>query len=180
MPLCGEEISIGTAAVGTKGARFIREFVIDSAKGERLISAYSLWVLTDTSNHRIMRPQAYPYDMGWEEPQLAEKVGDIPIPKETLQEEADITTYHLEVRYSHLDLNGHVNNCTYADFVCDALPYHVVATQKIKTLALSFQKEARQGDLLQIISQALSSFLWKVTGVHSRGTSFEALIEFTQ
>ncbi|HHY52745.1 MAG TPA: hypothetical protein GX499_05805, partial [Clostridiales bacterium] len=50
MPLCSEEVSIGTAAVGTKGPRFVREFVIDSARGERLISAYSLWVLTNTAN----------------------------------------------------------------------------------------------------------------------------------
>ncbi len=175
MPLCSEKVSIGTAAVGTKGPRFIREFVIDSLQGERLISAYSLWVLTDTVSHRILRPNAYPYSIGWQEPALAEKVGDIPIPKGPFWGES--TGYDLEIRYSHLDINRHVNNCIYADLLCDALPYHVVASQPIKTLALSFQQEAQQGDLLQIKSNSLSPLAWKVTGTHFRGTCFEALVE---
>lgn len=176
MPFCSEEISIGTAAVGTKGPRFIREFVIDSAQGERLISAYSLWVLTDTHNHRILRPNAYPYSIAFQEPQLAEVVGDIPIPKDP-SPIAERLSYELEIRYSHLDVNRHVNNCIYGDFLCDALPYEVVAAGSIKRLALCFQQEARQGDLLQMSARPLSPLSWKVTGTHARGTCFEALVE---
>ncbi len=176
MPFCSEEISIGTAAVGTKGPRFIREFVIDSAQGERLISAYSLWVLTDTHNHRILRPNAYPYSIAFQEPQLAEVVGDIPIPKDP-SPIAERLSYELEIRYSHLDVNRHVNNCIYGDFLCDALPYEVVAAGSIKRLALCFQQEARQGDLLQMSARPLSPLSWKVTGTHARETCFEALVE---
>ncbi len=178
MPLCSEEVSVGTAAVGTKGPRFVREFVIDSARGERLISAYSLWVLTDTINHRILRPGAYPYSIEMQEPQLEELVSDIPIPREN-SPNGDGKSYNVEIRYSHLDINRHVNNCIYGDFLCDALPYDVVTSRQIQRLALAFHHEARQGDLLQIYSHAISPHSWKVVGNHSRGTCFDALVELS-
>lgn len=177
MPLCGERISIGTAAVDVRGPRFIREFVLDSHRGERLISAYSLWVLTDTVEHRIMRPNAYPYSLDLQESQLKETVGDIRIPKAVPGEETG-DDYELEIRYSHLDVNRHLNNCIYADLICDALPYPIVAEKQIATLALSFQQEARQGDRLQIKAAPLSPLSWKVRGIHERGSCFEALTEW--
>lgn len=176
MPLCSEKISVGTAAVAIKGPRFIREFVIDSQKGERLISGYSLWVLTDIQNHKIMRPSAYPHQFPWQEPAL-EDVGDIPIPK-TSQIPPGITEekYTQSVCYSHLDINAHVNNCIYGDFVCDALPYRELVEKGLDTVAINFQKEAKWGAKLEISRVKLSDFTYKIWGNDGDTPCFEAYV----
>ncbi|MDR2908576.1 MAG: hypothetical protein LBU86_01655 [Oscillospiraceae bacterium] len=178
-PGCGEEIRIGTAAVGLKGARFAREFVIETKNGERLVSGYSLWVLTDTGEHRILRPKEYPHQFPFEAPGLAGIVDDIPIPRDKdlapglLREIIEIP-----VRYSHIDVNLHVNNAMYADFVCDALPFSELCKKRLGTLAIHFAGEARHGDVIRVETARLGEGVFRIAGTHGRGLCFEAVAAY--
>ena len=175
-PVCGERLSIGTAAIPPKGVRFVREYVIDSMEGERLVSCYTFWVLVDAENHKILRPASYPYTIPWEEPSLTGVLSEGDIPKD-LPQETPVWSVERRMRYSHLDRNWHVNNSMYADFVCDALPFDELTARGVSTMALSFQKEAKQGDLLSIQSALAGPLAYKITGKNGEDVCFEAYVE---
>ena len=175
-PACGERLIIKTAANFPKGARFIREFLMDTPQGERLVSCHSLWVLVDTNNRRILRPDTYPRTIPWTESSLEGIVGDITIPKD-LPQNAQSRIMEQKIMYSHLDFNTHVNNSAYIDFVCDNLPYEEFVSRGISTMALSFQKEAKYGDVIRIQTTRLAPRAYKVTGTNAENPCFEAYVE---
>jgi len=172
MPQCREPILIGTAAVAIRGVRFVREFVVDTPKGERLVSAMTLWVLVDPASRRIIRPKSFPYPLPLQPSTLEDIIDDLPIPKALTTGEAHSD---VQIRYSHLDVNAHVNNACYGDFVCDALPFEELITQGLDTVAILFQHEARRGETLQISTSALGERRYYVGGLHpDASVCFEA------
>lgn len=175
MPQTADKLVLGTAATETCGVKFIREFTIDSDDGERLISAYSQWVLFDHVERKIMRPPSFPYPIPYSEPILNGVLGDIKIPKppQGLKQ----TTTNIEVRYSHIDTNNHVNNSFYADFVCDSLPPDKLVNG-IDTLTISFNSEARHGDVLEITAAEIAHLQYHVCGRRGDSVCFEALAGF--
>jgi len=174
-PVCGEKIVIGTAATPPKGVKFVREFIIETPQGERLVSSYSLWVLVDIKNHKILRPSMYPHTWEWENPTLEEAPGDIAIPKQTLPG-AQSWAMQRTAHYSYIDVNKHVNNSVYADFICDALPYDLLTSRGISTMAINFQKEAKHGDTLTIQTFELEESAYKIVGVNGEAPCFEAYV----
>jgi len=178
-PMCTEKLRVGTAAVPVRGARFLREFTIDSIGGERLVSCLSLWVLTDTVSHKILRPPAFPYPLPIEAPSLEGIIGDLPIIKEKeLSPGMPRSRIEIPVRYSHLDINAHVNNSYYADFVCDAVPHKVISGRRVEDLALSFALEARHGDMIEAEAVEFEENAYRVAATHGRGLCMEAQLRF--
>lgn len=172
MPVCNERLVVGTAATTPRGARFVREFVLDSLSGERMISALSLWILVNPATRKILRPAKFPYDMSFQKEQLDGVIDDISFPK---QEGLERPHVKIPVRYSHIDVNHHVNNTVYADFVCDLLPYDQLSAQGIDTLVISFQNEAKWGDVVEIYTNVLGRDEYHVVGLHGDAPCFEAL-----
>ena len=55
------------------------------------------------------------------------------------------------LHYSDADVNGHVNNARYADFVCDALHLEKLgAGQFVSSLQVGFLHECRPGEALDL------------------------------
>lgn len=184
MPACSETIIVGTAPITPRGVRLIRDFIIDSPAGERLLSVFSLWILVDPRTHKILRPAAFPYDWQLRPSELTDIIGDIPFPKNTSSEIASgaTTITHIPIRYSHIDLNHHVNNTIYADFACDALPYDQLSTRRLDTFALAIKNESKWGDILEVATtptaDAPLGAEYYLTATHSRSSCFEALVRF--
>lgn len=173
MPRCTEQIVIGTTAIKPKGVRFAREVAVETPQGERLISAYSLWILVDPESRKVYRPSAFPYDLNFGQESMADIIEDVPFPKQEVEGHTSLTS----VRYSHLDCNGHVNNTMYADFICDMLPYDELCNKEIEKLIISFQNEAKWGDVIEISSASIDDGQYHMRGRHSGKTCFEALVE---
>ena len=52
------------------------------------------------------------------------------------------------VRYSHLDVNGHLNNTVYGDLVCDVLPFEELVNRGSREFRIVLRHEARYGEEL--------------------------------
>ena len=53
--------------------------------------------------------------------------------------------------YSDTDINGHVNNTRYADFVCDALRLEGLPRSRfLSELQIGYTAESRAGDVLTL------------------------------
>lgn len=172
LPECAETLVVGTAPVTPRGAQFIREFVIESEAGERLLSAFSMWLLVVPSTRKILRPRAFPYSIDFQQPTLDGIIDDIEIPKGS---QTVPYCMKIPVRYSHIDVNHHVNNTFYADFVCDALPYSALAAQGIDHIAVRFQNEATIGQVLEVHVHQTGAASYYLSGLHEGSPCFEAV-----
>lgn len=173
MPRVAEPLVLGTAATETRGPRYVREFSIDSADGERLISALSLWILVEPETRRILRPANFPYPLPFVPSLIGGAIDDVRFPK--LLETGERYESEVEIKYSHLDTNSHVNNSIYADFVCDSLPFEKFSATELDTLVIGFNNEAKRGDLLKITTSVLTGKEYYLLGRHGGGACFEAL-----
>ena len=147
MPCAGDNLAIKTAPTAVKGVRFTREFQFASESGGKLLSALTLWVLVNTVSRKILRPASFPYDLSLEPSFAGDDIGDVAMPKITAE---PAETGSVDIRYSHLDINRHVGNAVYADFICDALPYEPLLVRGVCTVAINFQHEAKYGEMLKI------------------------------
>lgn len=174
MPVCGQSIIVGTAAVAIRGARFVREFVINDLNGNRMISALTLWLLVDPKTRRILRPASFPYPLPFQDSSIKGDIDDIDLPKS--QPDAEETITNLTIRYSHMDYNNHVNNSMYADFVCDAMPFGELLEKGLDTLVISYQNEAKWGDSITMRTRHIADGQYHIHGQKDGGAPcFEAL-----
>lgn len=179
MPIARQKIIVGTAAVTTRGARFVREFTIEDLSGRRLISCLTLWLLVDPSTRKILRPASFPYDIQFQESLVQTVIDDVPFPK--LLDDGMRDCIEVPIRYSSIDCNNHVNNSVYADFVCDSLPLELLVEKGLDTLVVSFHNEARHGNVLSIGRTQISEHEFYVSGSKEDDTRcFEALAIFKE
>ncbi|MBR2570963.1 MAG: hypothetical protein IKE30_02380 [Clostridia bacterium] len=118
-PELGEEIQIVTWPEKARHTVFPRMYMFFDANGNLYGRAASLWVLMDIETRQMVHPAARGLSM----PEVAGLEGALPIPgglcKMDGAEETRITRYPV---YTDLDVNGHVNNAKYIDWLSNALP----------------------------------------------------------
>lgn len=173
MPSVAEPLVVGTVATEIRGSRFAREFVVESPSGERLISSLSLWILVDPETRKIMRPSSFPYALPFQASLVEGVIGDMRFPK--LPESSSHYKNTIEIRYSHIDTNAHVNNSVYADFICDMLPNSKLLESGLDTLVIGFNSEAKHGDLVDMTADALTDKEYYINGRHGGVLCFESL-----
>jgi len=133
--------TIRTAPQETHGATFPRSFVIEDADGVAA-RANSLWALLDFKKRALLRASA----LGDDIPSFPDLSGGLVCERlgRVRDAEPDCTDER-RVYASLLDRNCHLNNCNYADLATDLLP---MGSDDVKEIHITFQKEARLGDVL--------------------------------
>ncbi len=109
--------------------------------------AVSTWVLADLDTRKLLRLSRISEFEGTDG---GERKKDILLHRPILPETLELEEERI-LRYSDCDINGHVNNARYADFVSDAL--HLEELEKgrfVSSLQLGYLKECRPGETLGI------------------------------
>ena len=112
----GDTVHIRTWHRGGRGASTYRDFDL-FVNGQPVGEAVSTWVLADAATHKLARMGRITEFQGTDGGPLCKErtLSRVRLP-ETM-EHADSRAMH----YSDTDVNGHVNNVRYVDFLCDAL-----------------------------------------------------------
>lgn len=138
-PGLGEQIRTGTSPYEMKGFMGFRNFCMETAEGERLAEAASVWSLMDRES---MSPRRIPPEM-LERYTLSEPFPmkyasrKIPVPEGEGEKGSVIC-----VEEYHLDVNLHVNNSQYIRFVLAQLPEALHPVE----LQIEYKSQARLGD----------------------------------
>ena len=74
--------------------------------------------------------------------------------------------------YSELDVNGHVNNARYADWLCDALGLETMRDLRVKDMRLSYAAEIRPGQEMDL-TLVRDGLAFHLTGAHEGKVHFE-------
>ncbi len=165
-----ERLLVKTWPLAPRRSGFQREYRVTDADGNLLIRGTSDWVLMHSVRRRLMPVgDIYPKDIEY----LTEQSFDTrvsPIP-DTRTEEPPVP---FMLRYSDLDMNGHVNNTRYTEFALSAFPPEV--GRHVRGLQLDFHREVLADSPL-LLSCLRDGDVRTVTGRNAEGERmFSAMI----
>lgn len=144
LPTHGETLRLETWPMPTTRTAFPRSTIAYDGDGNECFRSISLWVLMDTNS----RSMVLPGKSGVEVPGLL-RGSELSLPGSIIprqMQEEDLRT----VRYTDLDINGHMNNCRYLDWVEDLLPSSFHAHHQIREFTLCYLSEIREGEQLHL------------------------------
>ncbi|EHJ52132.1 acyl-ACP thioesterase domain-containing protein [Streptococcus macacae] len=140
LPQFNEIVEIETEPLSYNRYFCYREFRIYDKKGEKMMTIFSTFVLMDYDTrkvHEVPEDLIAPYE--------SEKIRKILRgPKYRALEKAAETLYH--VRYFDLDVNGHVNNSRYLEWMYDVLDFTFLKTHIPQKINLKYVKEIQYGN----------------------------------
>ena len=173
-PLWNEQITIDTWPNGPGKIEFTRNFIVKDEDKNILAKAVSTWVIIDVESRKLQKAKSvytgYPSII--EERAINCKLGNL-----KSQGPLEIA-YNRTVGYSDIDINRHLNNSKYIDFIMDCFTLKEHEEYSIKSIEINYSKEALPEDTISIykdISQIHSNIIY-IEGVNKRNgeLSFKA------
>ena len=150
MPRKGESVTVTTWPMPTTRTAYPRATEARDKNGDLLFRGVSLWVLMDRCSRAMVLPKRSGVEVsGVEMGTELEFPGSLP-PAETAHR------CDRRVSPADLDINGHVNNCRYLDWVSQ-LPEEGFA--QIKELTVCYLSEALEGETVTLGWSAEGEFL---------------------
>ena len=154
LPEAGQEVVLETWPSAVERLQCRREFILREAGGEILARGGSWWVVVNTATFRLERVPALIMDLytGRAEFALEELALRLPQVREGQ------AAMSAAVRWSDIDVNQHVNNANYLDWVLQSAPGAGDKTrlsEGLQRFEINFKSEARLGDVLEARCAAL-------------------------
>ena len=143
-------------------------------EGELVGEGVSAWVIAGEQDRKMMRPTDIPAIVQADRPAQVKSLRLKPIRRPAQPE----TVYTRTVRWSDLDVNGHMNNTKYTDVAMDAFDLEDLKGRFLSTLNLNFSQECLPGEKIRI-SRVKAGDQWYVEGTgNEEARRFEALLTF--
>ena len=139
LPRFAEEITIETEALSYNRLFCYRRFTIYDEAGQELIHMMATFVLMDRDSRKVhaVEPEIVaPYQSDFNKKLIRG-------PKYESLEEPISKDYH--VRFYDLDMNGHVNNSKYLDWIFEVMGADFLMKHVPKKVHLKYVKEVRPG-----------------------------------
>lgn len=170
LPKLDEEFYVSTHPGENKAFLFVRHFQVYDKHHNLLASVSSSWVVLNYDTRKVV---IKPFDS---KKMVAEVCKyDIPLP-EKITGEANELIETRKARYSEVDMNGHINNTRYVDYVLDLHDTDFYKTYQISKININFDKEIKEGELIELYSNKSNPEL--VVGKINGQTSFSARVEY--
>ena len=144
LPVSGETIRVCTWPMPTTRTAYPRATVAYDGQGQELFRSMSLWILMDMETRAMVLPGKSGVDV-----QGSLQGNELTLPGSLLPQ----TLPHSEnrkVRFSDLDINGHMNNCRYMQWVDDLLPAAFHQEHCPKELLVCYLSEAREAETVDL------------------------------
>ena len=139
LPVLGETITVETWPMPTTRVAYPRSVVAYDERGNEVFRAISLWVLMDTQTRAMILPGK----SGIAVPGTVRGT-ELAVPN-SLVPHTHCSRSFRTVGYTELDINGHVNNTRYMDWVDDLLPSAYHQNHCIREFTVCYLSEAREG-----------------------------------
>ena len=146
MPSLGEKVRLTTWAAPPRRMIYPRYFTVTDTDEKTVLDSATQWVLCSVEDRRmknapeigamIPTPDREPAFTRFSSPPLIENGKRV---------------FFAEPRYSDLDVNGHVNNTRYADWLCDALGIDTMKQKRISVFTVDYRHEVLPGDRLEMV-----------------------------
>jgi len=132
-----------------------RDFEILSKTGKTLISGTSSWSQVNLKTRRPMRIDLVVDNNTLPDKHAMEKRA------EKIVNPADLLWHDpLQVRSSHIDVNWHVNNTQYLDWIINELPIEWIKDKTLARIGINFLAEGKLNDIVSVGLSHSSELEW--------------------
>lgn len=171
-----ETFTIRTWHRGGSGVSTYRDFDI-IADGKNIGQAVTTWVMADIESRKLFRMKDLVEFQGTDG---GEKCKSIRLHRVKMPPEFDGRETQA-MRYSHTDMNGHINNVHYADFACDALHFEELGKGKfVHAFQIGYVSECRAGETIRIDTAARGDLLYARGEGTDGGERFDFMMELRE
>jgi len=139
LPVSGETVTVKTWPVPTTRVAYPRATAGYDEAGNELFKVLSLWVIMDIHTRAMIRP-----DKSGVEVQGTAFGTELPAPGGLNFKELPNTVTRT-VGFTELDVNGHMNNTRYLDWLCDLLRADHHKDHPVKAVTVCYLSEALEG-----------------------------------
>ncbi|XP_061957327.1 palmitoyl-acyl carrier protein thioesterase, chloroplastic-like [Populus nigra] len=150
-PIWGEVMEVDTwvGASGKNGMR--RDWLIRSdVTGEVLVRATSTWVMMNQQTRRLSKmPEVVRAEISpWF---IENKAFEEEIPEKIykLDTNAKFTNSNLKPKRSDLDMNHHVNNVKYVNWMLETIPHKFLENYQLTRMTLEYRRECSSSDVVE-------------------------------
>lgn len=142
LPRKGETVRLETWPMPTTRVAYPRSVVAYDERGGELFRSISLWVLMDPETRAMVLP-----DKSGVLVKGILRGNELPSPR-SLAPASLGAQVERTVRFTDLDVNGHMNNARYLDWLADLLPGSFHQEHTIQDMTLGYMAEALEEDRL--------------------------------
>ena len=169
----GETVTVRTWHRGPDKLFVYRDFDI-LAEGTLVGEGVSAWIVADLETRKMLRPSSIEHIAASPFPETVKELQLRPIrpPKERR------AVYDKIVRWSDVDLNGHMNNTKYADAAMDAFTMEELRGVFLSEMTLNYSLECAPGETITV-SRAETEEGWYAEGTGGGTRRFETLLNFS-
>jgi acyl-ACP thioesterase len=149
LPEWGEHSTVETWGKRLVKLFALRDFVMVSDSGEKLVSATSSWMVIHSDSGWPQRFDSNAANFPWnpEKNELETSLDKVP----ELHCGSQKASY--PVQFSDIDVNRHVNSASYMRWMLDSHPHQFLTEHEIASIELSFLSEARPGDEVAVFCE---------------------------
>jgi acyl-ACP thioesterase len=155
LPEHTETVTVRGWATRCRSGIFPFRYELIGAGGETLVTGCSMWVLSDLENHSMMSPNIPKITLPTPEPDDAPRPHLSPIlpakePKHTSR----------RVRFSEVDINGHLTNTRYFDWMTDLADLEFHRTHPMTGLRIDYRRETFPDEEIVLDWELTEQRLW--------------------
>lgn len=148
-PRYGEKITVRTMPFSLRKFYAYRKFEIIDSKGEKIVTADSVWFLIDTNRRKPKKIvtdmyKAYGIDEDRNQPLDIKKISNL--------DRIDVEK-SFYVRYSDIDTNRHVNNVKYVSWAIETVPKEIVIQYTLTNVKVAYKKETTYGSNISVLTE---------------------------
>lgn len=163
LPRYSDEVIVATWPHTPNKAIFERSFSVEDAKGERLVSAFSRWCVLNEKG-RIVPASRIPCRTDRFIEERSVNFGDWLVP-EISDEERKEPSFSLKIANSEYDLNYHVNNIKYADYIFNCFSVDELSKLKLKNFQIHYLRQSHEGDELRFYRKEIAPHVFSAEGI---------------
>lgn len=145
-PLWEEEVTIETWPLPPKKYELDRDYIMNDINGNIVMRAVSTWAVIDIDSRELKKVETISAD--WPE-FITERAIDCKLGKIRPNGELELA-YNRHIGCSDIDMNGHINNSKYIDFIMDCFSLEDIKKYRAESIQVSYQNEAFAGDTIEI------------------------------
>ncbi len=145
-PVWGSAVTLRTWPRGVKSVFALRDFEVADGAGTRLAAGSSAWLVLDAGSKRPQRPNRVLSGVA----DLEGKAALGRDPEKLADDENGEETLSAAVRYTDIDVNGHVNSGRYVGWILESYPLGFHREHCVRVLEVNYLGETLEGEVLSV------------------------------